>query len=146
MRRFPSRGRSSAKYKQVPAAASPISIPCNAAGRDHAIPVFAVITLSAKVRSLPSEVERRRRLVTRAFPLVIIAIIAFVAGAIVASESAPEKKAAERFVSDWVNQDFAAMHRELNAASQQRYSAADLRSAYLDAEEKATLRTLDPGG
>ncbi len=90
--------------------------------------------------------ERRHRLVTRAFPLVIAAIAAFVAGAIVGSQPAPEKKAAERFVSDWINHDFAAMRSELNPASQQRYSVADLRNAYLDAEEKATVRSLDPGG
>jgi peptidoglycan glycosyltransferase len=97
------------------------------------------------VKSLPPEVERRRRLVTRAFPLVIIALVGFVAGAIVGSEPPPEKQAAERFVSDWVNQDFAAMHAELSQPSQLRYSANDLRRAYIDAEEKATLRTLDPG-
>jgi len=97
------------------------------------------------VKSLPPEVERRRRLVTRAFPLVILALVAFVAGMIVGSEPPPEKQAAQRFVSDWVDQDFAAMHAELSQPSQQRYSAADLRSAYIDAEEKATLRTLDPG-
>ncbi len=97
------------------------------------------------MKSLPPEVERRRRLVTRAFPLVILALVGFVAGAIVGSEPPPEKQSAERFVSDWVDQDFAAMHAELSQPSQQRYSAADLRSAYIDAEEKATLRTLDPG-
>ncbi|MDQ2935669.1 MAG: hypothetical protein M3R49_11980, partial [Chloroflexota bacterium] len=97
------------------------------------------------MRSLPSEVERRRRLVTRAFPLVITALVAFVAGVIVGSEPPPEKQAAERFVSDWVDQNFAAMHAELSQPSQLRYSAADLRNAYIAAEEKATLRTLDPG-
>ncbi len=90
--------------------------------------------------------ERRRRLVTRAFPLVIIALVAFIAGAVVGSKPPPERQAAERFVKDWVEQNFAAMHAELNPASQQRYSASDLHDAYIGAEEKATLRSLDPSG
>ena len=89
--------------------------------------------------------ERRRRLVTRAIPLAFTALIALVAGLIVGSAPPPEKEAARDFVSDWVNQDFAAMHGELNPASQRRYSAADLRSAYADAQQKATVRSLDPG-
>jgi peptidoglycan glycosyltransferase len=77
---------------------------------------------------------------------VITALAAFVAGVIVGSQPPPERQTAERFVNDWVDQDFAKMHAELSQTSQQRYSAGDLRNAYTDAQEKATLRTLDPGG
>ena len=37
------------------------------------------------------------------------------------------------------------MHSELDSTAQQQYTAADLRSAYLDAQQTATLRTIDPG-
>jgi peptidoglycan glycosyltransferase len=97
------------------------------------------------VRSLSPEVERRRRLATRAFPLAIVALIAFLAGVIAGTAGPPEKEAASRFVAAWTRQDFAAMHAELNQASQRRYSAQELRNAYVDAQETATLRTLDPG-
>ncbi len=89
--------------------------------------------------------ERRRRLVTRAFPLAAVALIAFVAGVIKGSAPPAEKQSAEDFVSAWARQDFAAMHAELNSDSQRRYSVQDLRSAYLDTQQTATLRTLDPG-
>jgi len=42
---------------------------------------------------------------------VITALVAFVAGIIVGSEPPAEKQAAERFVSDWVGQDFARCTR-----------------------------------
>jgi hypothetical protein len=96
------------------------------------------------LKSLPPEVERRRRIVTRAVPLTVIALIAFVAGIMVGSSPPAERQAAEDFVSDWARQDFGAMHAELNAASQARYTAADLRNAYSDAQQKATVRTIDP--
>jgi hypothetical protein len=88
------------------------------------------------VKSLPPEVERRRRLVTRTLPLAAVALIAFVAGVIKGSAPPAHKQAAEDFVSAWARQDFAAMHAELNPDSQRRYYA----------QQTATLRTLDPGG
>jgi peptidoglycan glycosyltransferase len=90
-------------------------------------------------------VERRRRLATRTIPLALLALVAFVAGVIVGAGPAAETQSAERFVDAWVSQDFKAMDAELNQASQRRYPARSLRQAYLDAQQKATLRTLDPG-
>jgi peptidoglycan glycosyltransferase len=104
-----------------------------------------VTNFSAPVRPLPSEVERRRRLVTRAFPLSIVALIALIAGVIAGAAPPPETDSANRFVADWAHQDFAAMRKELNPASQRSYSARELRDAYLDAQETATVKTLDPG-
>ena len=89
--------------------------------------------------------ERRRRLATRAFPLSIVALIAFIAGVIAGGAPPKEQEAAQRFVKDWVEQQFSDMHAELNPASQRAYSAQELRSAYVEAQEKATLRTLNPG-
>lgn len=89
--------------------------------------------------------ERRRRLVTRTIPLALIALIALIAGVIIGAAPAAETQSAKRFVAAWVNQDFNAMDAELNPASQRRYPATELRDAYLEAQQKATLRTLDPG-
>ncbi len=89
--------------------------------------------------------ERRRRLVTRTIPLALVALIAFIAGVITGAAPAEETQSAQRFAAAWVNQDFNAMDQELNPASQQRYPTRLLRQAYLEAQQKATLRTLDPG-
>jgi penicillin-binding protein A len=106
----------------------------------------SVTNFSAPVRALPPEVERRRRLVTRAFPLAIVALIALIAGMVAGAAPPPETSAANRFAADWAAQDFAAMRSELNPASQSSHSASDLRDAYEQAQETATVRTLDPGG
>jgi cell division protein FtsI/penicillin-binding protein 2 len=74
-----------------------------------------------------------------------VALIAFIFGAI-SSAGSPEQDMAERFVKDWADQDFAAMHSELSDAAQAQYSASDLQSAYLDAQEAATASSIDPGG
>jgi beta-lactamase class D len=88
--------------------------------------------------------ERQRRLRQRALPLGAVALIAFIFGAI-SSAGSPEQDMAERFVNDWAHQDFAAMHDELSGSAQGQYSAADLQSAYLDAQEASTATSIDPG-
>jgi cell division protein FtsI/penicillin-binding protein 2 len=95
------------------------------------------------VNNLPTEVERRRRLVTRALPLIVIAVIAFVLGASAGAPGSPEKETAERFAQAWTHKDFAAMYKELNEASRRSVSEAEFASAYREAAEVATLRTLE---
>jgi penicillin-binding protein A len=97
------------------------------------------------VNNLPSEVERRRRLVTRALPLTIIAVIAFALGASAGTSGSPEKEAAQRFGAAWASQDYAAMYRELNEASRHSVGEAEFADAYRKAAEAATLRTLEMG-
>ncbi len=97
------------------------------------------------MNSFPSEVERRRRLVTRALPLIVIAIVAFAWGAATGAPGSPEKEAAQRFTEAWARHDFGAMRRELNDASRQAIRINDFVVAYRDAAEVATLRSLDPG-
>ena len=84
-------------------------------------------------------------MVTRTLPLTLIATVSLIAGLVVGSDPASETEAAERFASAWAKQDFGAMHSELNSAAQSRFSAARLRQAYLDAQETATVKALDPG-
>jgi len=96
----------------------------------------------------PSDTERRRRLVTRALPLSLIALVAFIFGAMAGTAGSPEKEAAERFVRAWEGDEFAAMYKELNPASQRRIELNDFVTSYRAAAEIATLRSLeaDPPG
>ena len=52
---------------------------------------------------------------------------------------------AERFVDDWAHQDFPSMRDELSSSAQAQYSAADLASAYREAQQAATAMAIDPG-
>ncbi len=89
------------------------------------------------------EVERRRRLFTRALPLILVALVAFVFGAIAGKSGSPDKEAAERFVKAWEGDEFAAMYRELNPASRRKIELNDFASTYRAAEDIATLRSLE---
>jgi cell division protein FtsI/penicillin-binding protein 2 len=91
------------------------------------------------------EVERRRRLVTRTLPLAVVAIVAFVFGAAAGAPGSPEKDAASRFARAWAADNFAAMYKELNPASQASIELNDFAVAYREAEQVATLRSLEPG-
>jgi cell division protein FtsI/penicillin-binding protein 2 len=95
------------------------------------------------VNTLPPEVQRRRRLVTRALPLIVIAIVAFVIGAASGASGSPDKEAADRFAQAWARKDFAAMYQELNESSRRSVGKAEFASAYREAAEVATLRTLE---
>jgi cell division protein FtsI/penicillin-binding protein 2 len=97
------------------------------------------------VNTLPIEVERRRRLITRALPLSVIAIVAFVIGASAGTPGSAEKDAAASFASAWERRDFGAMYEELNEASRQAIDQAEFAAKYREAAEVATLRTLDAG-
>jgi len=89
------------------------------------------------------EVERRRRLLTRALPLILIALVAFIFGAIAGTPDSPEKEAAERFVRAWEGDEFAAMYKELNPASRREIELNDFASTYRAAADIATLRSLE---
>jgi penicillin-binding protein A len=90
-------------------------------------------------------VQRRRRLVTRALPLVVIAVVAFAIGAAAGAPGSPQKEAAERFAQAWARKDFAAMYLELNEASRRSIDATEFAEAYRTAAEIATLRTIEVG-
>ncbi|MCL4287329.1 MAG: hypothetical protein KJ006_06755, partial [Thermoleophilia bacterium] len=75
-------------------------------------------------------------------PLGLLCAAAFVAGAVVAGDSA-EREAVERFASAWADGDYAAMHDELDAESAARYSAEDLEKAYAEAASTATATAFE---
>jgi cell division protein FtsI/penicillin-binding protein 2 len=89
-----------------------------------------------------SEVERRRRLLTRALPLGAVAVVAFVVGAAMGAPGSPEKAAADRFAEAWQAKNFPAMYAELNDASQERISPKQFKLAYREARDIATMRGL----
>jgi cell division protein FtsI/penicillin-binding protein 2 len=89
-------------------------------------------------------VERRRRIVTRTLPLALIALVAFVVGAVTGAPGSPNKETAERFADAWQRNDFAAMYKELNPASQRAIELNDFALAYRDAKMVSTLRSLEP--
>jgi hypothetical protein len=92
----------------------------------------------------PPDVERRRRFVTRTFPLALIAFVAFVIGALAGTPGSPDKEAAQRFTDAWQHKEFAAMYKELNPASQREIGLNDFVLAYRDAAMVATLRSFNP--
>lgn len=91
-----------------------------------------------------TEVERRRRLITRALPLGIVAVISLGYGISCGVQGSPEKDAAGRYAEAWTNQNFKAMYAELNDVSKKEISEADLEKSYKAAQTVATVRTIDP--
>jgi cell division protein FtsI/penicillin-binding protein 2 len=77
-------------------------------------------------------------------PLAIVGAVAFAFGASAGAPGSPEKDAAKRFTEAWANGEFAAMYKELNPASQAAITVNELATAYHEAEETGTLRSLDP--
>jgi peptidoglycan glycosyltransferase len=97
------------------------------------------------VNQIPTDAERRRRLLTRTAPLAAIALVAFVLGISTGASGSPEKDAAARFADAWAGGNFKAMYAELNEASRRRLSREDFEAAYRAAEETATARAIDAG-
>jgi cell division protein FtsI/penicillin-binding protein 2 len=97
------------------------------------------------VSSIPTEAERRRRLLTRTLPLALVALVAFIVGVSAGSSGSPEKEAAQRFAKAWEAKNFKAMYGELNEASRTRISRKEFEAAYRDAQEVATAREIDAG-
>ena len=88
--------------------------------------------------SSASEAERRRRLVTRALPISVLAGSAFIGGVAIGARN--ELEAIDRFAAAWERGDYAAMHDELAPEAAGKTSAEDLQAAY---EEAAVIATLD---
>jgi penicillin-binding protein A len=84
-----------------------------------------------------TEFERRRRLLTRSAPVVVLSTGSFVVGAIVGASSG-DSEAAEAFADAWERQDFAAMHAELSPSAQAEYPVKAFTRLYVDAQGTAT--------
>ncbi|HET7418599.1 MAG TPA: penicillin-binding transpeptidase domain-containing protein [Solirubrobacterales bacterium] len=93
---------------------------------------------------IPTEAERRRRLLTRTLPLALVALIAFIVGISKGASGSPDEDAVGRFTQAWAQGNFKAMYAELNDASHARIDRKAFEAAYRDAEETATARTIEP--
>ena len=99
----------------------------------------------AAIRSrTPSTATRRGRLLLRAAPLAIVALVAFIAG-ISLSGGSSERDAVERFGEAWSAGDFDGMAAELTPAAAAEYDAAALEEAYAEAAGTATTKSLSVG-
>jgi len=97
------------------------------------------------MRTAPTRLERRQRLKTRALPLLAIALVSFVAGAINGCPGHPNRDAAERYLEAWQNSDYAAMHSGLSAVSQEAVPLERFTERYEEAEAEATLQGFESG-
>jgi len=88
--------------------------------------------------------ERRRRIITRALPVVLIGVVAFVIGVLAGATSAAEETV-RRFVDAWARDDFDSMHAELSDDAARRYPLNRFTSLYEQAEDTATLAEVNPG-
>ena len=91
-----------------------------------------------------TQAARRRRLFTRALPIALLGLIAFVAGLVIGAAHT-ELAGVQRFADAWERNDFAGMYAELGSASAARYTLAQFTADYDKAERTATVRGLSTG-
>jgi len=91
----------------------------------------------------PTRLERQQRLKTRALPLLAVALVAFVAGAINGCPGSPNRDAAESYVEAWNEHDFAKMHGLLSTKSQEAIPLERFEERYVKSESMATLQSVD---
>ena len=91
--------------------------------------------------------DRHRRL-RRAAPVLALAAIAFLVGAIVGAGhgASAGQSVSEQFVNAWTRGDYATMYSDIDPAEQQRISASRFRDAYLQAGRTATETKLKTNG
>ncbi len=94
-------------------------------------------------RPSPRRSTRRRRVLTRALPLAVVALIAFIAGIVIATgPGRSERHLVTRYVQAWHRGDFATMYSLLDRASRQRESEAQFVAANQLAAATATATKL----
>ncbi|MCB0869732.1 MAG: hypothetical protein KDB52_02775 [Solirubrobacterales bacterium] len=91
----------------------------------------------------PSRQERQRRLKTRALPLVGVALVAFIVGAVQGCPGSPNRDAAESYVDAWKDGDHQGMYEMLSTKSQEGISLERFVQRYEEAEAEATLQSLE---
>jgi peptidoglycan glycosyltransferase len=94
--------------------------------------------------TISSRATRRRRLLTRALPIALLGLAAFVAGLIRGAEGT-DLGSAQEFANAWEDESFSAMYSQISNASARRYSLDDFTSAYERAEMTATVKRIDTG-
>ena len=82
-------------------------------------------------------------MLTRAAPVVAIALVAFVVG--VVAGAGAESSAAQRFVDAWELGDSEAMYAELTGDAREEYTRDEFERAYAEAERTATVESVSAG-
>jgi cell division protein FtsI/penicillin-binding protein 2 len=93
---------------------------------------------------MSSEATRRRRLLTRALPIAVLALAAFVAG-LVRGAGGTGLDGAEKFADAWQSGSFSRMYSEISDAAARQYSLKTFTGDYEAAAKTATIRSLDTG-
>jgi peptidoglycan glycosyltransferase len=91
--------------------------------------------------------NRNQRL-RRARPVLVLAAVAFAAGAVLGSGqgASPERALAERFVGDWTRGAYLSMYSDLTASSQRSITAGEFAQVYQQALTIATARSMEVSG
>ncbi|MFZ1155782.1 MAG: NTF2-like N-terminal transpeptidase domain-containing protein, partial [Solirubrobacteraceae bacterium] len=91
--------------------------------------------------------EHRRR-IRRATPVIALAAVAFIVGAIFGSghHSSPQQSLAEQFATAWARKDYATMYGDIDEASQRRISPSAFAAAYQAATLTATETSIEVVG
>ena len=87
---------------------------------------------------------RRRRLLTRALPIALLGLAAFIAGAIRGADHT-DLASAQNFVDAWASQDFSAMYGQLSPGSARRYTLDQFTADYEKAQDTATVKHVEAG-
>jgi transpeptidase family protein/MecA-like transpeptidase family protein/penicillin-binding protein len=90
------------------------------------------------------QAARRRRLLTRALPIALLGLAAFVAGMIRGADQTDLGRA-QAFADGWANRDFRAMYAQLSSSSARHYSLDEFTGDYERAERTATVKQVDAG-
>src|ERR1700749_2878119 len=126
--------------------------PCKAATAppDRALPLSTVCQKVANAgvivagRPRPRGRRRRRqRLLTRALPVVVLALVAFAAGIVLAMRPGhEERQMVTRYVTAWDHSNYAAMYALLDTSSRGAMSESRFARALESAGDTATLQSL----
>jgi peptidoglycan glycosyltransferase len=90
----------------------------------------------------------RRLRARRAAPVIALAAVAFLVGAVVGSGhgSSPQLGLAEAFARAWTHSDYTSMYEDIDAAAQRRTPASTFAGAYRAAARTATETSLTVAG
>lgn len=92
--------------------------------------------------------ESRTQRLRRARPVLVLAVLAFLAGALLGSRSgsSPANALAERFVRAWTHGRYLSMYEDIAPSSQRSISAGEFAQTYSEALTIATASSLEVAG
>jgi penicillin-binding protein A len=92
--------------------------------------------------------ETRNQRLRRAFPVIVLATVAFASGAILGARhgASPDHSLAEQFVSAWTARNYASMYTDISLASQHATPVSEFAADYQQALVTATARSARVAG